>query len=315
MPFLINWLYDGLQVGLLCGVAVMVWQVIIRLKHFFISPKAREFLTMGSHTEKRIIPSMGGIAFFLLLPLILWKENFSERSIFISLTAGLFGLLGAIDDISKIKRGRGISIRSKLFFGFWAALIPSLYFLFAFPQNSYINFFFFSVQLKYFFVLWLMWVMTATVHAVNLVDGIDGLAITQVWLVSLFSIIFTKTDFVFRYSNYLFLQFFFQNKPPAKIFMGDVGAFFLGGLLASQFLVTKTELLLPFSGIIFVANTVICLIQIISFKWFKKRVFSFTPFHHALELRGWSEKKINLVYSAITILVNITLVTIIYIFQ
>lgn len=305
----------GLRVGILCGIAVIIWQTIITLKRFFVSPQAREFLTMGRHSEKKIIPSMGGIAFFLLLPFILWEDSFSSRSIFISLTAGFFGLLGAIDDISKIKRGKGISIRSKLFFGFWVALIPSLYFIFAFPQSSYIDFFFFTLDLQHFFILWLMWVMTATVHSVNLVDGIDGLAITQVWLVSFFSIFFTKTNFIFRYTNYLFIQFFLQNMPPAKIFMGDVGAFFLGGLLASQFLVTKTELLLPFSGIIFVANTVICLIQIISFKWFKKRVFSFTPFHHALELKGWSEKKINLVYSAITILVNTTLVTIIYLLQ
>ncbi len=305
----------GFKIGLLSIIAILIWQMIIRLKKFFISPQAREFLTMGAHSKKKIIPSMGGIAFFLLLPLILWEDNFSSKSIFISLSAGLFGLLGAIDDISKIKRGRGISIRSKLFFGFWVALIPSIYFLFAFPQNSYIDFFFFTIDLQYFFILWLMWVMTATVHAVNLVDGIDGLAITQVWLVSFFSIFFTKATFVFQYTNYFFIQFFLQNMPPAKIFMGDVGSFFLGGLLASQFLVTKTELLLPFSGIIFVANTVICLIQIISFKWFKKRIFTFTPFHHALELKGWSEKKINIVYSAITIIMNLFLMLIFYLFK
>lgn len=302
----------GLKVGLLCGLSVLVWQTIITLKRFFVSPKARDFLTMGNHTEKKIVPSMGGIAFFLLLPFILWEDNFSARSIFISLTAGLFGILGAVDDISKIKHGKGVSIRTKLILGFFAALIPSIYYLFAFPQSLYMNFFFFTIELKYFFVLWLMWVMTATVHAVNLVDGIDGLAITQAWIVSFFSVFFTKITFIFNYANYLFISFWRFNTHPAKILMGDVGAFFIGGLLASQFLVSKSELLLPFSGIIFVGNTIICLLQIFSFKFLGKRIFSFTPYHHALELKGWTEKKINLVYGTITVCANLLLLAVIY---
>ena len=54
----------GFKIGLLSFIAILIWQMIIRLKKFFISPRAREFLTMGTHTEKKIVPSMGGIAFF-----------------------------------------------------------------------------------------------------------------------------------------------------------------------------------------------------------------------------------------------------------
>ncbi len=278
--------------------------MLIRWKQYFISPKSREYLTMGTHQEKQITPTMGGIAFFVLIPFMLFENHFSKESIFISLTAGLCGLLGSIDDLSKIRTGGGISIRKKLFFGFWTALIPSIYYLFAFPASTHINFFFFTIDLKSGFILWLMWVITATIHAVNLIDGIDGLAITQTWIISFFSIFLTKISFVFRYANILFVQFWLQNKYPAKIFMGDVGSFFLGGLLASQFLVSKTEILLPFSAIVLVINTLICLIQIVSFKIRKKRIFTFTPFHHALELQGWSENKINLVYGGLTCIIN-----------
>jgi phospho-N-acetylmuramoyl-pentapeptide-transferase len=93
-----------------------------------------------------------------------------------------------------------------------------------------------------------------------------------------------------------------MNVYKARIFMGDVGAFFLGGLLSSIFILEKCEILLIFSGIVLVINTLMIILQYISFRIYKKRLFSFTPYHHALEKKGWSENQICILYSFISLI-------------
>ena len=83
-----------------------------------------------------------------------------------------------------------------------------------------------------------------------------------------------------------------QNKKPAKIFMGDTGSLALGGAIAGISVITRTELLLLFLGIIFVLEALSVIIQVASFKMTGKRVFKMSPLHHHFELCGWSEVRV-----------------------
>ena len=88
------------------------------------------------------------------------------------------------------------------------------------------------------------------------------------------------------------LGFLVYNRHPARIFMGDTGSLALGGALAAGAVLTRTELVLPLVGAIFVAEALSVIIQVISFKSTGRRVFRMSPLHHHFELGGWSETKV-----------------------
>jgi phospho-N-acetylmuramoyl-pentapeptide-transferase len=88
------------------------------------------------------------------------------------------------------------------------------------------------------------------------------------------------------------LGFLWWNAAPARVFMGDTGSMAIGGLVAAMALATRTELLLPILGLLYVIETLSVIVQIISFRGFKRRVFRMTPLHHHFELAGWSEVNI-----------------------
>ena len=88
------------------------------------------------------------------------------------------------------------------------------------------------------------------------------------------------------------LGFLWWNAAPARVFMGDTGSMAIGGLVAAMSMATRTELLLPIMGLLYVIETLSVIAQIISFRGFKKRVFRMTPLHHHFELAGWSEVNI-----------------------
>jgi len=88
------------------------------------------------------------------------------------------------------------------------------------------------------------------------------------------------------------LGFLWWNASPARVFMGDTGSMAIGGLVAALALATRTELLLPIMGLLYVIETASVIIQVISFKTTRRRVFRMSPIHHHFELAGWSEVNI-----------------------
>jgi phospho-N-acetylmuramoyl-pentapeptide-transferase len=276
---------------------------IILCKKYFISQKGRDFLHMGEHQGKHETSSMGGLAFYVLLPLVYYKiYNGSAGGVFVVMAASFSGLVGGIDDWFKLRRGAGLSIKIKFLFQMIAAFVPALYYYYSFPEFLYIKIGSYHLYVGIFMIAWIMWIIMSTTHAVNLTDGIDGLAISQFLIIEL--IFFTLVGLDLAFLFFLFYQFFIMNRYKAEIFMGDIGAFFLGGLLAGFFIHQKIELLLPFAGIVFVGNTISVIIQTWFYKKHKKRFFSFAPYHHALEKKGWSENKICIAFSLVTLLGN-----------
>ena len=96
------------------------------------------------------------------------------------------------------------------------------------------------------------------------------------------------------------LGFLVHNAYPAKVFMGDLGAFTLGGAVSAMALLSRTSLLLPLMGIMYVASSVSVILQVGSYKLRHKRIFRMAPLHHHFELGGTPETKIVSVYSVIT---------------
>jgi len=163
------------------------------------------------------------------------------------------------------------------------------------------------------FVLFVMLVLVGSSNAVNLTDGLDGLAIGCTVIAAGALTVLTYVSGHAKLSEYLELQimpqvaeltifcgamvgaslgFLWYNAHPAEIFMGDVGSLALGGAIGTVAVIIKQELLLPFIGGIFVLEALSVIIQVVSYKLRKKRVFKMAPLHHHFELVGWSESKV-----------------------
>jgi phospho-N-acetylmuramoyl-pentapeptide-transferase len=163
-------------------------------------------------------------------------------------------------------------------------------------------------------------IIMGTTNGVNLTDGLDGLATgTSVMVLSGFvmisfwqfrhwcgdihsSVYNANTCYAVRDPLEIaliaaaaagaLLGFLWWNASPARVFMGDTGSMAIGGLVGALAMATRTELLLPIMGLLYVMETVSVIIQIISFRGFRRRVFRMTPLHHHFELAGWSEVNI-----------------------
>ncbi|MBQ7953846.1 MAG: phospho-N-acetylmuramoyl-pentapeptide-transferase, partial [Clostridia bacterium] len=148
----------------------------------------------------------------------------------------------------------------------------------------------------------------AVVNGVNLTDGIDGLATCVTVVVMLFFAVITSVINSLSVSLLCYaltgalLGFLIYNKNPAKVFMGDTGSLMLGGMVGALSLITGNPLILILVGIIYFIETLSVIMQVASFKLTGKRIFKMSPVHHHFEMCGWNEKKIDLVFTLITVL-------------
>jgi phospho-N-acetylmuramoyl-pentapeptide-transferase len=148
----------------------------------------------------------------------------------------------------------------------------------------------------------------AIVNSVNLTDGLDGLATSVTIIVSLLFLFYGMQIGLDGFTQIIvfflaaLVGFLFFNKKPAKVFMGDTGSLALGAYVGIAAILLRIELMLLLYGFIYFMESLSVIIQVISFKTRKKRVFRMSPIHHHFELVGWSEKKVVLVFTAVTVL-------------
>jgi phospho-N-acetylmuramoyl-pentapeptide-transferase len=141
-------------------------------------------------------------------------------------------------------------------------------------------------------------VIVGTTNAVNLTDGLDGLAAGAgaIALLAYTAIAFLEREYdlaiVCGAMVGSIIGFLWFNSHPAQVFMGDTGSLAIGGVLAAAAVLTKTEMLLPIIGGIFVLEAFSVMIQYVYFKLTRKRVFRMAPVHHHFELSGWEENKV-----------------------
>lgn len=274
----------------------------------------------SAHKGKQGTPTMGGIImiFSIIFSTLLWAR-LDNRYILLTLFSTLWlGVLGFIDDYVKLKakNGTGLSKRIKflgqIILGF---IIGSVLFLDVnIDTNIYFPFFKNLVfNAGIFYILFVMIVITGTSNAVNLTDGLDGLAIGCIVMAGLaYSVIAYAVGNTLM-ADYLYIQyipgagelavycaalagaglgFLWFNSYPASVFMGDTGSLALGGGIGVVACCIKKEMLLLVVGGIFVFEAISVILQVVSFKTRRRRIFLCAPFHHHLQMRGWHEPKI-----------------------
>ncbi|MCX5925268.1 MAG: phospho-N-acetylmuramoyl-pentapeptide-transferase [Candidatus Dependentiae bacterium] len=312
----------ALLASLICSLVSGSW-FIEKSKSLFRA-KAREN-TPDTHRAKDYTPTMGGL--FILMTVIcnvlIWC-NLTEPKVWLMLLCLIgFGIIGALDDISKIRVKKGISARTKCGLQLLVALAVTVAWLYgggtttiAVPFAKHMH-----PDIGLFFIIWSMFVLVGTSNAVNLTDGLDGLAIGSLLPnFVLFSLIcylaghkllafylgipFTGTAEITVIGASLIgasLGFLWYNTYPAQIFMGDVGSLSLGAGLGCMALMSKSELLLIIAGGLFVVETLSVILQVLSFRFRAKRIFKMAPIHHHFELLGWQESKITTRFGIISL--------------
>lgn len=271
------------------------------------------------HQSKAGTPTMGGIMFILGSGIVVLVMGFqrmlhgSFTHLYVYLFALVFGIIGFLDDYRKVRQhqNEGLTAKQK----FLLQLVAAIVFLCLMRYEGiltnelYIPFWNHTVTVNWIlYLVFAAFVIVGCVNAVNLTDGIDGLATSVTFVVMVF---FTVVGVVLCAGEALFpaalagglVAFFVYNHHPAKTFMGDTGSLFLGGAVAALGFAYDMPLVLILVGIIYIAETLSDIIQVVYFKaTHGKRFFKMAPLHHHLELSGWSEGKLVVVFSGITLI-------------
>ena len=309
-------LISALVISLIIGPTVIAW-----LRAWQNGGETIREDTPVRHLTKRGTPTMGGLVVLaaLLTSTLLWV-NLKNRYVWVVVLATLgFGLIGLCDDLFKLRTRKGLKARTKLGLQLLLA-IGLLQIVFWQPAaNGWkpelaIPFLKgWVIPLDGWWIPFAMLVIIGASNAVNLTDGLDGLAIGPIIMAGgAFGIIAYLTG-NFRAADYLkilnvrgagelavfcgaligaAIGFLWFNCHPAQVFMGDVGSLALGGAIGTLAVLTKSELLLPLIGGLYVLEAASVIIQVASFKLTGRRVFRMAPLHHHYELAGWAEPKI-----------------------
>jgi phospho-N-acetylmuramoyl-pentapeptide-transferase len=262
-----------------------------------------------THLIKAGTPTMGGVVMLMgLLAALVVVARPNVATLTVLLVVGAVAAVGLYDDWQKIsnRRNEGLSARAKFallaltvvvadvlalrYVGVTQNLIlPGL------KRNLVLGPGVISVIL--FSILMVLVIVGAT-NAVNLTDGLDGLA-AGAGAIALLA--YTAIAFLERQYDVAIIcgamvgsiiGFLWYNSHPAEIFMGDTGSLAIGGVLAAAAVLTKTEMLLPIIGGLFVLETLSVMAQVVVFKLTGKRLFKMAPIHHHFEFVGWEENKV-----------------------
>ena len=310
--------YAALTTLLICYICGP--KIIEALKSLNVRQSIRED-GPSTHLIKAGTPTMGGsfIILSVVISMLFWMD-INNWKVWLTLGAFVaFGIIGFIDDYLKVVRGNsdGLPARGKLAGQFIIALAVMLI-LYNVGEEGYsqLYFPFFKNPIIDLGVLWIPFgilLIMGESNAVNFSDGLDGLLAGLLILVFFTLAVLTYLSGRADFSEYLgipFIQgageltvfcfaaigacvgFLWFNSYPAEVIMGDVGSLSLGGVVAVISLIIKKELLILVIGGVFVLEIASVIIQVVSFKLRKKRVFKMAPLHHHFELCGWPETKI-----------------------
>lgn len=272
------------------------------------------------HMAKQGTPTMGGLMFILGIAVTIFTVGLPQLrggefgGVTVFLFALVFGAIGYLDDYEKVKKheNTGLSAGSKFLLQLAAALLFAVLLrnLGYLSQSIYIPFANVELEMPWAaYMVFAAFVMVGTVNAVNITDGLDGLAAGVTLPVAVFYTVAaawwghaTLGVFGGALAGGL-AAFLLYNHYPAKVFMGDTGSLFLGGTVCGLAFALDMPLILIPVGIIYIAETLSDIIQVVYFKaTHGKRIFRMAPLHHHFEMGGWSEKKIVGVFMGITIL-------------
>ena len=267
------------------------------------------------HNYKAGTPMMGGLMFIFSAVICLAASAFTMESYTVLFTLGLslcFGLVGFLDDFFKLKFKRNLGLTSAQKAMLQAA-VSALYLYLLYKQgamscNLYIPFADVSFQIHpLVYIFFAMFVMVGTVNAVNITDGVDGLCGTVTIPVMVFftaaAVAMERLDLALLPAALTggLIAYLFYNWHPAKVFMGDTGSLFLGGVVCGLAFALDMPLILILVGFVYFVETLSVILQVGYFKLTHgKQIFKMAPIHHHFEMSGWKEEKIVLVFAGVT---------------
>jgi phospho-N-acetylmuramoyl-pentapeptide-transferase len=246
---------------------------------------------------------MGGVLILVaaVIPYLIFASR-TVPSLVVFILAFGSGGIGLADDLIKQRKQRslGLSAKTKLLLQV-PLVVVAVFIALRFggvDSRLTLPFLRHGLEIGWLYYPFAFLLISGFSNAVNLTDGLDGLAAGTV-AVAMFA--YAGIAFLHGETDLAILSacitgasvgFLWYNSHPAAVFMGDTGSLALGAGLAGMAVATEMEILLLLIGGLFVVEALSVVIQVISFRFFHRRVFLMTPIHHHFELKGWSETKI-----------------------
>ena len=267
------------------------------------------------HNNKAGTPMMGGLMFiFAAIIVLLCNLPFmADYSVFFVLILSLsFGFIGFLDDFTKIKYKRNLGLTSiqkaMLQMAISALFLYAMYRTGNMDTHLYIPFVNVSINLHpIVYIFFAMFVMVGCDNSVNLTDGVDGLSSSVTLPVMVFftaaSVAMGRFDLALLPASLTggLIAYLFYNWHPAKVFMGDTGSLFLGGVVCAMAFALEMPLILILVGFVYICETLSVILQVGYFKLTHgKRLFKMSPIHHHFEMCGWKEEKIVLTFASVS---------------
>ena len=267
------------------------------------------------HNNKTGTPIMGGLMFIFASILCLMGNlpSMTDYSVFFVLVLGLcHGFIGFLDDFTKIRHHRNLGLTSlqkaMLQMAVSALFLYAMYKAGVMDTHLYIPFWNRSFDLHpIVYIFFAMFVMVGCVNSVNLTDGVDGLSSSVTLPVMVFftaaSCALGKYDLALLPASLVggLMAYLTYNWHPAKVFMGDTGSLFLGGVVCAMAFALEMPLILILVGFVYICETMSDILQISYFKMTHgKRLFKMAPIHHHFEMCGWKEEKIVLSFAGVS---------------
>ena len=267
--------------------------------------------------HKQGTPTMGGllIVISVIFSTLLWANLFNSYIIITLFTFFGLAVVGFVDDYTKLKspNSKGLNISTKFFAQLAIGLAVGIFLFFENSISKDVYFPFlknFVINLGIFYILFVVLVICGSANAVNFTDGLDGLAAGCSIMTALAFSVLSYVSGHAKFSQYLlipfipqageltifcaalvgaFMGFLWFNCFPASVFMGDVCSLAIGGAIGIVAILIKKEMLLMIVGGVFVIEAISVIIQIISFRLYKKRFFRMAPLHHHFQIYGTPE--------------------------
>ena len=271
------------------------------------------------HNAKVGTPMMGGLMFVFSTAVVLLINAFKMEeysALYVLAMALAFGVIGFLDDFTKMKYKRNLgltSLQKALLQMAMSAVFLYVLYRTGMSTELYIPFVDVSIRLHpVVYIVFAMFVMVGCDNAVNLTDGVDGLCGSVTVPVMIFftaaALKLGRTDLALLPAALAasLIAYLFYNWHPAKVFMGDTGSLFLGGAICGLAFALEMPLILILVGFIYICETLSVILQVGYFKLTHgKRLFKMSPIHHHFEMCGWKEEKICFIFTGITVVMCI----------
>ena len=299
-----------------CGLSAAIGYLLLPILRALKAGQSIREVGPTWHNSKAGTPMMGGLMFILtaVLCLLVSIPAMTDFSVIYVLALGLcFGLVGFLDDFFKLKFKRNLGLTS-IQKALLQMAVSAIYLYLLYRADvmtcdlyiPFVNVVFHIHPIVYIFFA--MFVIVGCVNAVNLTDGVDGLCGSVTVPVMVFftavAIAMGKYDLALLPASLVggLVGYLFYNWHPAKVFMGDTGSLFLGGIVCGLAFALDMPIVLILVGLVYIVETLSVILQVGYFKLTHgKRLFKMSPIHHHFEMCGWKEIKICFVFSAVSV--------------